>query len=71
MVTNEDFIRAWQTAATFADVIANTGISKGQASARAARLRKHGVELKTFPRRSAGERQIDWDALKSLANSLV
>jgi DNA-binding Lrp family transcriptional regulator len=45
-----DFVAAWQTAENLIELSAELGLSQGALRARASRLRKRGVALKTMPR---------------------
>lgn len=62
----ETFVKNWQKAATVADVMAATGLSRNTVSAMASRLRKEGVKIKSFPRRTA--RPVDVSTLNRIAS---
>ncbi len=53
-VSNEEFVRAWQSSYSVAEAASKTGMDRGDARARASYLRKRGVKLKTFYRKREG-----------------
>lgn len=61
-ISNEDFIKAWQSSAQFDDVVKTLGVTARYASSRAFNLRKRKVELKHFRRRES----FDAKAIKVL-----
>lgn len=61
-----EFVRAWQQAASVRAVAESLGLTCRQASIRAGWLRQKGVPLKRMPTRP----RHDWDALRTLAESL-
>lgn len=63
----ENFIRVWQGSSSKEEAAEKLGLSVTVAVARAYRLRKEGVKLKSFNRRNV---PLDMDALKKLADSL-
>lgn len=67
-VTQEAFVRAWQTSTTTKEVVLKTGLTVGSAAVRASKLRKHGVPLKEL---SQSRPRVDYEALKELALSLA
>jgi hypothetical protein len=70
-ITNEHFVRSWQSSESLEDVLTATGLTKHHALARAGRLRKHGVPLKEHKRIDGRGTRVDWDALKKLAEESV
>lgn len=64
----EDFVRHWQTAATFDAACEAIGVARRHVSARADRLRRKGIPLKKF---EAGRRILDIPKLIALAQSLA
>ena len=64
-VNYADFVRTWRDAATVSEVADALGIKRNSASAIAARLRKGGVTLKSFPRR--GSQPINVKQLNKIA----
>jgi transposase len=67
-VTPEQFVVAWQTSATIAEVAVRVGMPEAIASARAGDYRKKGIPLKRMPRGRKG--RLDVQGLKALAESL-
>lgn len=64
-----EFIKAWQTSSTLAEVASKLRMTKPQCRVRACRYRQRGVPLKQFP---PVELPVwDWDELAALAESLV
>lgn len=63
MVSREEFIRVWQRAETFQEVLDKTGLKRTTASERASRYRRNGVPLKSFHR----SRPPKWDELADYA----
>lgn len=64
--TNDDFIVAWETSTSTAQVAEKLGTSVGNVFQRAKRLRELGVELKEFER----ARNIDIAALNAKIKAL-
>jgi hypothetical protein len=62
-----DFVKAWVTSSTIAEVGKKVGVSGPACSRIAFRLRKAGVDLKQFPRRHA--QPIDVKALNKQIRS--
>lgn len=70
VIDAEAFVRAWQEAATFKDVLlAIPGVSRSRLSQRAVTFRKNGVQLQKFPQGASAVRH-DWKKLAALAKSL-
>ena len=67
-VTPEEFVRAWQTAKSLAEVAERTGLKLETARARGRRFRKRGIPLKSFA--GQGRPATDWESLKRLAEEL-
>lgn len=67
-MTDEDFVRTWQTSETLADVASRTKLTQLACSARASRLRGNGVPLRKFT--VAGRPRTDYSELIKLAVSL-
>lgn len=67
IISAEEFVRIWQTAASKEEVIEKTGLSLEMTRGKAAKLRKIGVPLKKF--NSMGTK-LDVQALIALAESL-
>lgn len=67
LVSNEDFVKAFITADSTAEVAEKTGLTIGSVRLRASKLRKAGVNLPTFVRKP---RPIDVDALNELIKKL-
>lgn len=63
------FVRNWTKAASLAEVVAMTGLSKNTVSAMSTKLRKAGVKLKNMPRRTA--RVIDTTALNKIVKESI
>jgi len=68
-VTPEDFVRAWQSSKSLAEVAEKTGMRTESVRARGFRFRKKGVPLKSLS--TAGRPATDWEALKKLAKELA
>lgn len=66
---DEEFVRTWQAAYCVADVADVMGLTVVQTQAIAARLRRHGVEIKRMARTKASEKH--YDSLRSLAAELT
>lgn len=67
-VSQEDFVVAWATAVTIADVIRDTGLKKDGVNSRAYLLRRKGVNLPKLQRTS----KPDLDKLRvSQLNELI
>lgn len=60
-----EFVATWRDAGSVSEVAEAMGIKRNSASAIAARLRKGGVVLKSFPRR--GSQPIDVKRLNKIA----
>lgn len=60
----ETFVKNWTKAASVAEVVAMTGLSKNTVSAMSTKLRKEGVKLKIMPRMTA--RVIDASVLNKI-----
>jgi len=69
-LTDREFVCAWQSAESLQALADKTGRSCGSLNCRAIRYRKHGVELKTFPRKNGGK-ATDWNALADLAKNIA
>lgn len=67
-VSPEEFVRAWQTSDSLAQVAERTGLKLETARARGRRFRKRGIPLKRFG--GQGRPATDWEALKKLAEEL-
>jgi hypothetical protein len=67
-ISNEAFIKAWQSSGTYADVLKELGVTAQYASSRATVLRRKKVELKSFKR---GRDPIDVQALNVLAKKYL
>jgi hypothetical protein len=67
--SHEDFVRAWQTSDSAAEVARKLGIERSAASSRACYMRKRGVPLK-LQKRTGGKGHMNICALKQLAKSL-
>jgi transposase len=67
-VTPEQFVVAWQTSATVAEVAGRVGMPEATASARATDYRRKGINLKRMRRGRKG--RLDVEGLKALAESL-
>lgn len=67
-VSQEAFVRAWQTAASTKEVAEKTGLSLGSCAVRASKLRKRGVPLKQLQQLRP---RVDYEALKKLAEELA
>jgi transposase len=65
----EVFVKNWTKAASVAEVVAATGLSRNTVSAMSTRLRREGVALKNMPRRVA--RAIDKTALNKIIKELT
>jgi len=63
-ITPKQFVQAWQTAASMAEVEDLTGMPRSAAQSRAAAYRRRGVNLKKF----LNSPRIDWDDLAAVAN---
>jgi hypothetical protein len=66
--SNEDFVRAWQTSRTAAEVARKLGVRRDTVVQRASRLRRKGVRLK---RMWHGPLAFDLDALNKLADAIA
>lgn len=67
-VTSEQFIAAWQQAASVQEVCARLNMPYGIVLARACNYRGLGVPLKKMPRKRRG---LDVEAMRRLAESLA
>ena len=65
MINYDKFVSAWRGAGSVTEVSDALGIKRNSASAIAARLRKAGVKLDSFPRR--GSQTIDVKRLNKIA----
>jgi len=66
-VTPREFIEAWQSSSSIAEVSKKTGIRKKAVRVRSYRYRKLGIPLKDFP----AVEWPDWDELAGYAKSLL
>jgi biotin operon repressor len=66
MISNEEFVLIWQSATSRKDVAEKTGLSIYVVSARAAKLRKAGVNIKKFPRGRTIVDTVDVEALNKI-----
>jgi hypothetical protein len=67
--TPEQFVRAWQTSSSVAEVAMKLRMKKAQCRVRACRYRQRGVLLKQFP--PVEIPAVDWEALAKLAADLA
>ena len=67
-VTAEDFVHAWQTSGSVAEVAEKTGLEKTRAIQKAGSYRAKGIPLKKM---QTGKEPIDVSALTDLAKSLT
>ena len=65
-----EFVTAWQTSSSIAEVAKRTGLIGNTAYQRAIRYRKMGIGLKRFET-ARGPRPLDIGALAQLAKKLV
>lgn len=74
MLSDEEFVKIWQSSETRQEVAEKCGITGPACSARAVKLRALGVKLKSFPRgRKKGQRMNgtpDVSALNALIEGL-
>ncbi len=63
-----EFVRAWQSSSSVAEVSSKTQSSKNAVRVRAYRYRRMGVPLKQYP--ALEFETIDWDSLAEYAESL-
>ncbi len=63
-VSAEDFVRAWESSTTPAEVAAKLGMPRPLVNARASYYRRIGVTLKTM--KGANARKLDVEALNKL-----
>ena len=68
-VTPRDFIKAWQTSSSVAEVAAKVRRKKRAVRTRACRYRQLGIPLKDFP--PVDVELPDWDELAEYAASLL
>jgi len=66
----EEFVRRWQSADSLQEVLAAHGGTRSNVSMRATIMRRKGVPLKRFSKGSGVGEEIDWPALRKLAESL-
>jgi hypothetical protein len=64
-VSPEDFVRAWQSSSSIAEVVKKLGMSKSSVASRASYYRQNGVRLK---RLNTG-RSLDTDALNAIVDA--
>lgn len=64
-VNYEEFVRVWRDASSVSEVADKLGIKRNSASAIAARLRKNGITMRSFPKR--GAQVIDVKRLNKIA----
>jgi DNA-directed RNA polymerase specialized sigma24 family protein len=64
-VSNENFVLAYIRSTTYAELAARVGLTESTAKARAARLRKAGVQLAKYARKVPA---LDVSALNDLIN---
>jgi len=69
LVTPRQFIEAWQTSLTVAEVASRLRMNKSQCRVRACRYRQRGVRLKEFP--PVELPVINWKELAQYAADLV
>jgi hypothetical protein len=69
IVTQRQFIEAWQTSSTVADVARKLRMKRGQVRVRACRYRKHGVPLKEYV--PAELPWVDWSEMAQYAAELL
>ena len=69
-VSDEAFLRAWQTSQSRPEVVKRTGLPMYLVRYRALRLRQRGVNLKAM-RPGRQPQPVDWDTLKKLAEKLA
>jgi hypothetical protein len=69
-VSNESFVRTWQLSNSVDEVIERTRLKRSGVFSRKAFLKKHGVNLKTMPRRPGMKSQLDVDALNRLIGEI-
>lgn len=67
-VSPKQFVEAWQTSNSVAEVATKTGMSKPQVRVRACRYRQHGIPLKEFP--PVPLPSVDWEGLSRYATEL-
>ena len=67
-ISNENFIKAWQSSSTFDEVLKTLGVPRRYASSRATFLRRKKVTLKHFKRPAAA---FDVKALNALAKKYL
>lgn len=70
VVSREDFIRAWQSSTSTAQVVEKTGLSVSQVRSRGAGFRRMGVPLKRYPN-LLHSNPTDWSRLAALARELL
>jgi len=64
-----EFVQAWQTSSSVAEVASKLGMNTGQVRTRACRYRKRGVPLKEYV---SGELPVaDWDDVSKFAADLL
>ena len=68
--TPEQFVRAWQTAATADDAAKLLGVSINGLTGRAKKYRERGINLKKFPPKQRVALPVDVDAMNALIVSL-
>jgi len=69
IATQRQFIEAWQTSSTVADVARKLKMKRAQVRVRASRYRKHGVPLKEYV--PAELPWVDWEELAQFAAQLL
>ena len=67
--TPHQFVEAWQTSSTVAQVASKLGMKRAQVRVRACRYRQHGVPLK--PYEPAPLPEVDWEEVAQYAEDLV
>lgn len=64
--TPEEFVRAYQSSSSHAEVAKKLGMTTSGVASRACFYRRKGVPLRSYSR----ARKIDWEQLKELCESL-
>ena len=70
-LTPEEFVRAWQSSGSLAEVLRETGLRTQTACARASRYRKKGIALKRFVSRTPTRPPLNVAALNQIAKDAL
>ena len=66
-IAAEEFVIIWQSSRTLDEVLRQTGLARGSATARASKYRRMGVPLKRMHSGSQKYTQEKWSSLAGLA----